>query len=229
MHADTTFSHRDGSLALTAYVDRVIALQANSTIPILEHVLCAATFKKLNILELGCGCGVVGIGLAQTVPDCNIVLTDLPEVDELVARNIEAANCAMSSSLEFVPLDWEQPLPKKVLSRTFDMIVVAECIYNTDSIPPLIDTLSALLVRSPKAVIVLSTKIRHQSESLFWDLFAKTAFVKGGQMALPLPGEAGTGYADSATQVDLYVFHGPAFRRSFSPDDYVLGAEHEQD
>lgn len=156
------------------------------------------------------------------------MLTDLPEVDELVARNIDAANCAMSSSLEFVPLDWEQPLPKKVQSRAFDIIVVAECIYNTDSIPPLIDTLSALLERSPKAVIVLSTKVRHQSEELFWELIAKTSLVKKGQLALPLPGAAGTGYADSATQVDLYVFHGPQFRRSFSPDEYELGPDHER-
>lgn len=204
-------------------------MQAIRTLPLLEHVLCSATFKKLNVLELGCGCGIVGIGLAQTIPDCNVVLTDLPEVDELVARNIEAANLAMSSTVEFVPLDWEQPLPRKVQARTFNIIVVAECIYNTDSIPPLVETLAALLERSPKAVILLSTKVRHQSESLFWDLFSRKNFQKGGEMSLPLPGEPGTGYADSAKQVDVYCFHGPMFRRDFSPDEYGLGPDHDSD
>ncbi|GAB7349653.1 hypothetical protein MBLNU459_g0329t1 [Dothideomycetes sp. NU459] len=218
----------DGSLALTAYVDRVIALQAVQTIPLLEHVLCSATFKKFNVLELGCGCGIVGIGLAQTVPDCNVILTDLPEVDELVARNIEAANLAISSRVEFVPLDWEAPLPPRVSSRNFDLIVVAECIYNTDSIPPLVETLALLLERSPKAVILLSTKVRHQSEALFWDLFGRKNFQLGGQMALPLPGEPGCGYGDSATHVDVYAFHGPHFKRSFNSDDYDMSADHER-
>lgn len=202
----------DGSLALTAYIDRVIALQAVGSIPALEEALCAATYKTLNVLELGCGCGVVGIGLAQTIPDCNVLLTDLPEVDELVERNIEAANPAMSSVIDFAPLDWEAPLPPKVKNRTFDLIVVAECIYNSDSIPPLIQTLLALIRRSPRAVILISTKVRHSSEAMFWDLFAKSGFTTVGTAALPLPGEPGHGYGDSATQVDLYVCHGKSFR-----------------
>ena len=215
----------DGSLALTAYLDRVIALKALRTMPVLESCFGSAPFRKLNVLELGCGCGVVGIGLAQTVPDCNVLLTDLPEVDELVERNIEAANPAMSSHIEFAPLDWEAPLPPKVRGRTFGLILVAECIYNTDSIPPLIETLLALVQRSPNAVILISTKVRHSSEALFWDLFAQKGFIPAGTTALPLPGEPGHGYGDSATQVDLYVFHGKEYRPSLSPESSDISAD----
>lgn len=211
----------DGSLALTGYIDHVIALQAIRSMPVFESVLVSATFKKLNVLELGCGCGIVGIGLAQTVPDCDVLLTDLPEVDELVERNIKAANPAMSSRIEFTPLDWEAPLPAKIQSRLFDLILVAECIYNSDSIPPLVDTLTALIKRSPKAVIVISTKVRHESEAMFWDLFHQRGFVQAGQTALPLPGEPGHGYGDSAKQVDVYCYHGREFRPSISPDEHV--------
>jgi len=206
------------SLALAGYLDRVVALQALRAIPVLETVLAAATFKKLNVLELGCGCGLVGIALAQSIPDCHVLLTDLPEVDELVKRNIEAANLAISSQVKFVPLDWEAPLPSKVQSRSFDLILVAECIYNTDSIPPLVDTLSALVQRSPKAVILISTKVRHGSEAMFWDLFEQRGFIQAAKTALPLSGEPGHGYGDSATQVDVYVYHGKDFRPTTSSD-----------
>ncbi|KAH0253533.1 hypothetical protein KCU91_g18440, partial [Aureobasidium melanogenum] len=207
----------DGSLSLTAYLDRVVALRSVHEAPLLESVLSSATYRKLNVLELGCGCGVVGIGLAQTVPDCDVLLTDLPEVDELVERNIEAANPAMSSNIDFAPLDWEAPLPVKVSSRTFDLILVAECIYNSDSIPPLVDTLERLIQRSPKAVILLSTKVRHESEAMFWDLFHSKGFQKKSQTSLPVPGEPGYGYGDSATAVDVYIYQGPKSRSSHSP------------
>ncbi|KAI4745433.1 hypothetical protein E4T50_04241 [Aureobasidium sp. EXF-12298] len=207
----------DGSLSLTAYLDRVVALRSVHEAPLLEKVLSSATYKKLNVLELGCGCGVVGIGLAQTVPDCNVLLTDLPEVDELVARNIEVANPAMSSQIEFAPLDWEAPLPKKVASRTFGLILVAECIYNSDSIPPLVDTLERLIQRSPKAVILISTKVRHESEDMFWDLFHSKGFQKKSQTSLPVPGEPGYGYGDSAPAVDVYIYQGPRPYNSHSP------------
>jgi SAM-dependent methyltransferase len=207
----------DGSLALTAYLDRVVALRSVHEAPLLENILSSATYKKLNVLELGCGCGVVGIGLAQTVPDCNVLLTDLPEVDELVDRNIEAANLAMSSHIDFAALDWEAPLPPKVASRTFGLILVAECIYNSDSIPPLVDTLERLIQRSPKAVILISTKVRHESEAMFWDLFHSKGFQRKSQTSLPVPGEPGYGYGDSATAVDVYIYQGPRPHTSHSP------------
>lgn len=207
----------DGSLSLTAYLDRVVALRSVHEEPLLESVLSSATYKKLNVLELGCGCGVVGIGLAQTVTDCHVVLTDLPEVDELVERNIEAANPAMSSTIEFAALDWEAPLPAKVASRAFDLVLVAECIYNSDSIPPLVDTLERLVQRSPRAVILISTKVRHESEAMFWDLFHQKGFKQKSRTSLPVPGEPGHGYGDSATAVDVYIYQGPNPRSSHSP------------
>ena len=204
---------------MTAYIDQVIALQAPTNEPLLERALVSATFRKLNVLELGCGCGIVGIGLAQTVPDCDVLLTDLPEVDELVEHNIEAANLAISSSVKFAALDWEEPLPEAARSRTFDIIIAAECIYNTDSIPPLVRTLSALIAKSPKAVILIATKFRHESERLFFDLASKSGLLQSSKMELPLPGQPGYGYGDFSTYVDFHVIHGKDYRSSYSPDE----------
>ena len=208
---------RDGSLALTAYIDRIIAVRDSSDTPSLLTTLTGIKNRPLSVLELGCGCGVVGIALAQTLPDCDVLLTDLAEVDELVARNIEIMTPAMSSRVKFTPLDWEVALPANVQSRTFDIIIAAECIYNTDSIPPLVNTLSTLIAQSPQAIIVVATKFRHESERMFFDLATSAGLVQSNKTSLPLPGQPGHGYGDFSTRVELYVFHGKHYRTTSTP------------
>lgn len=208
----------DGSQALAQLIDNTISLQLpSSPLPLLEYVLVSAAYRRLNVVELGCGCGSVGISLAQSLPECDVLLTDLPEVTELVKANISRMQPAISSRARFEPLDWEQPLPEKLQNRTNDLIIVSECTYNTDTLQPLVSTLSALVTRSPKAVIVVSTKTRHESEASFFDLMRNAGFIEDGSMRLPLPGQPGSGYADWATDVGLHVFHGRAHRLSLSP------------
>ena len=207
----------DGSQALAHHIDQTISLQLPSELSLLEYVLVSATYRRLRVLELGCGCGTVGISLAQAVPDCKVILTDLPEVTELVNANIERMKPAMASSVAFEPLDWEQPLPETVLARTTDLVIVSECTYNTDTLQPLVATLSALTVRSPRAVIVVSTKTRHSSEAVFFDMMKEAGFTQDSTMRCSLPGLPGDGYADRATDVGLHVFHGSKHRLSMSP------------
>ncbi|KAF2221537.1 putative methyltransferase-domain-containing protein [Elsinoe ampelina] len=207
----------DGSVALTAYIDRVIALQAPTAMPALEHALISATFKRLNVIELGCGCGIVGIALAQSIPDCDVLLTDFPEVEELVERNMAEANLAISSRVGFAPLDWEKKLPPRVANKNFDIIVAAECIYNSDSIPPLVKTIKALITRSPKAIAIIATKFRHETELEFFNLAAEAGLVTASKTQLPLPGRAGIGYGDFSTDVGLHILVGAGYRASYTP------------
>ncbi|PNS20521.1 Protein-lysine N-methyltransferase rrg1 [Sphaceloma murrayae] len=207
----------DGSVALAAYIDLVVALQAPTAIPVLEHALISATFKRLNVIELGCGCGINGIALAQSIPDSDVLLTDLPEAEPLVKRNIEAANLAISSKAAFAPLDWSRKLPPKIASRNFDMIIAAECIYNSDSIPPLVKTIQTLVARSPKAIVIIATKFRHDSELEFFSLAAKAGLYTSSKAKLPLPGRPGVGYGDFSTDVNLHVLVGGNYRATFSP------------
>ncbi|KAK4561101.1 hypothetical protein LTR86_005056 [Recurvomyces mirabilis] len=208
----------DGSQALAQHIDQTISLQTSaSSLPLLEYVLVSATYRRLHVLELGCGCGSVGISLAQSIPDCDVLLTDLPEVTELVEANIARMKPAMSSEVTFEPLDWEVPLPPSLHNRTNDLIIVSECTYNTDTLAPLVGTLVNLLARSPKAVIVVSTKTRHPSEAGFFDMMRHAGIVEAGAARLPLPGIPGDGYADSATDVGLFVFRGKENGLSMSP------------
>ncbi|USW57795.1 Putative lysine methyltransferase, S-adenosyl-L-methionine-dependent methyltransferase [Septoria linicola] len=207
----------DGSQALAQHIDQIISLQDPETLPLLEYVLISATYRRTHIIELGCGCGTVGISVAQTIPDCDVLLTDLDEAEELVEANIARMNPAMSSKARFQSLDWLQPLPANLENRKNDLIIVSECTYNTDTLEPLVGMLVSLVARSPKAVIVVSTKTRHDSEAAFFDLMKNAGLVEEGNMRLALPGEPGQGYSDWATDVGMHVFRGKDHRLSLSP------------
>ncbi|CZT17978.1 uncharacterized protein RCC_03817 [Ramularia collo-cygni] len=207
----------DGSQALAQHLDQAISLLQPNTLPLLEYVLISATYRRLNVIELGCGCGTVGISIAQAIPETDVLLTDLAEVTELVKANIARMNPAMSSRARFLPLDWLEPLPAKLQTRTNDMIVVSECTYNSDTLEPLVEMLLTLTVKSPKAVIVVCTKTRHESEAVFFDLMRNAGFIEEGSMRLPLAGQPGQGYADSATDVGLHIYRTKDHRLSLSP------------
>lgn len=194
----------DAGVGLAAFFDRTIAMQYDS-LPLLDATLSSAAYKKLHVLELGTGCGIVGISLAQIVPDCEVTLTDLPEAREIAQKNIACMNPAMSSRARFVPLDWDEPLPKVVRERQHDLIIISDCTYNPDSSPALVSTLKALTKRSPKAIIVLAMKVRHESESIFFDLMKKGDFVKASTTSQPIPRDDSD--YDSASKIDIYIYH----------------------
>lgn len=179
----------------------MIAFQAEC-LPLVEASPDAATFKKLNIIELGSGCGIVGISLAQSIPDCDVLLTDLPEAREIAERNIASMNSATGSKAKFLELDWNQPLPPSIQAITFDLILVADCTYNPDSGPSLVQTLIGLVEKAPKSIVLLSMKVRHESELVFFELMQEANFVQKPPLKLVLP-ELGSDSED----VLVYVFH----------------------
>ncbi|KAK4155583.1 putative methyltransferase-domain-containing protein [Chaetomidium leptoderma] len=174
--------------------------------------------RPLNILELGCGVGVMGIGLArilslrQTRVTPHILMTDLPEAEEKaranMARQPEGLGPA-AGNLDFEPLDWEDGrngnFGDKVASRAWDLVALCDCTYNTDTLPPLVKTLSAIHNHSArhdssarglvKTEVFVATKPRHSSESVFFDLMSADGWIIREQAELPLPvldGEAQT-------------------------------------
>jgi predicted nicotinamide N-methyase len=159
----------------------------------------------LRVLELGSGCGIVGIGLAQIIPNCDVLLTDLPEAQDILARNVECSSPAKSSRVSACILDWEEDLPKAILKRVHDAILVSDCTYNTDTIPALVSTLSKLSSISPQAVISLATKVRHSSEAEFFTLMEDAQFSIDALDSINLPTLAPDNDGDNET-VEIYVF-----------------------
>lgn len=103
--------------------------------PLAEALLSNGPRARLRILELGTGCGMVGIALAHLIHDANVLLTDLPEAQEIVEHNINQTKLAKGSTLSFRTLDWDDDLPQDLQSSSspLDLVVAADCTYNSDS------------------------------------------------------------------------------------------------
>ncbi|PYH73806.1 protein N-lysine methyltransferase family protein [Aspergillus vadensis CBS 113365] len=160
----------DAAVASVVYLQQIVTGDPAVSVPLLQGLLRGERNSPLHVLELGSGCGVVGIALAELLPQCSVVLTDLPEVEEIVTQNIAVAKPADSSELEFRTLDWDEELPSDLCGGSIDLVLVSDCTYNADSLPALVSVLSRLVQMSPEAVILVALKRRHESESIFFDL-----------------------------------------------------------
>ena len=173
---------------------------------------------KLNILELGCGVGVLGLGVTAACqslrgPDadsCTVVMTDLDEAQERAASNMARfhkryrANDERKDnvSLLYENLDWEEARHGRfgplVGSRCWDLIILSDCIYNSDMLPLLVGTLSAIHQHNnesrsgttgsgPVTNVFLVTKPRHHSEKILFDLMDKEGWAMSQRHQEPLP------------------------------------------
>ena len=158
------------------------------------------------MLELGSGCGIVGIGLAQMLPKCQVLLTDLQEAEEIITRNIDTSTVPESSNVSFRVLDWETPIPGSVAEQHFDLILVSDCTYNSDSIPALVRTLRDLCERSPGAVAVVSMKFRHSSERIFFDLMDDSHIDVIEHTTVSLSNIEGSDAGEGDDTVHIYAF-----------------------
>lgn len=167
----------------------------------LQELLKNQHNRPIHVIELGSGCGIVGIALAELLPQCAVLLTDLPEVEEIVARNIDTAIVAPNSELEYQCLDWDEELPQNISSSPIDLILISDCTYNADSSPALVSILSQLVRKSPKAIILVALKRRHDSEDIFFDLMQTAGFRTLNKDIVRLPSQHG-----QEDQIELYCY-----------------------
>lgn len=164
--------------------------------------------RKLRVLELGTGCGIVGIAVAQIFPHCEVNITDMEEVRDIATRNVQQAKLATGSTCEFSVLDWDDENDGSPLLRAerLDLIVVSDCIYNPDSARALVRVLERF-ADSEKTAILVAAKKRHESEGIFFDMMKESHFgiENASQVALP-----SMDADDEAVNIELYVFrHSP--------------------
>ncbi|KAL2119893.1 hypothetical protein VTJ04DRAFT_6854 [Mycothermus thermophilus] len=201
--------------------------------------------RGLNILELGCGVGVVGIGLHKIMalrhevtgmPPPHILITDLPEAEKKaktnIARQVSGSSRRNDSSsdetstehpnLSFEPLDWEDgrvgSFGARASSRAWDLVVVCDCTYNTDTLPALVGTISAVHRMSAEqqqeqqtesgsreeavdTAVLLATKRRHDSEKRFFGMMEAEGWVIRERTEMPLPRLGG-----EKQRVEVYLF-----------------------
>ncbi|KGO75650.1 hypothetical protein PITC_030750 [Penicillium italicum] len=168
-------------------------------IPALKRVLSNIRSQPLQVVELGAGCGIAGIALASMLPNCSVLLTDLPEVEDIITRNIHAAQLANMSSLHYQNLDWDNP-PDELCPRPIELILVSDCTYNADSLPALVSALDRLVQTSPEAIILVALKRRHDSETVFFDLMGSAGFT-AVQDSVEIPSQH-----DEVDEIEFYCY-----------------------
>ncbi|KAI5779465.1 putative methyltransferase-domain-containing protein [Geopyxis carbonaria] len=181
----------DGGLVLASLIAQAVSGKTELCLPSFIHHLTGN--HRLNVLEIGSGCGVVGLTLAQLRANCHIILTDLPLAEDIIRRNMR--HMLSCKNVEFGVLDWDQEVPAEISSQKFDILLVADCMYNVDSAPALVNTITSVMATSPDALLVVAHKKRHDSESLFFDLMSTFSILDKASIAV----------GDADEEVDLYT------------------------
>ncbi|KAL9614287.1 MAG: hypothetical protein Q9167_001243 [Letrouitia subvulpina] len=183
-----------------------------------HHHLRLAPGRTHQILELGSGCGTVGIGVAQSNAHCSVWVTDHPDAMETLSHNVMHSSPMPCSKLNMEPLDWNCSDAELLtlldsIGGSVDLIIVSECIYNPDSIPALVNTIQRIVDnnttgRLPKEIpsIYMATKVRHPSEAVFFDLMAEAGFNITERVTTNLPDTLRKANGLPLEKVDIYSF-----------------------
>lgn len=141
--------------------------------------------RRLNVLELGAGCGIVGVAFSQLVK-CDITLTDLEDARAILESNIRCASPAAGSTIQAKVLDWASGVDDSS-NANFDLILVSDCIYNPDSSVHLVDTLRQLATCVPDVLVLVGFKRRHEADTIFFDQMKQSHFDIVESIDIPLP------------------------------------------
>jgi Lysine methyltransferase len=178
-HAGTGVTVWDGAVLLARYLEAV-SLQCKNECQGSRPVSSSLPLHDVHgrrVLELGAGCGLVGIVASCALRASATLLTDLPCVQEIllqnVARNrvneisipsgsskpIQKVDC-QCTGIQCAVCDWRQrPIPASVAMFGPDIILVADCVWLESLVFPLLRILDEL-TRTSRAVVLMSYQQR---------------------------------------------------------------------
>lgn len=119
-------------------------------------------------MELGAGCGLVGI-VASLLGAERVIITDLPYTIELMAANV-AANQPLLGTVDCRVCDWMKPPIIVDESWRCDVLLVADCVWIEELVPPLLATIQHFIESSTDSVhVIVSYQQRGKTaHDLFW-------------------------------------------------------------
>jgi len=159
--------------------------------------------KRLRVLEVGAGCGIVGIALSQ-LRKCEIVLTDLEDAQDILQSNIDCAVPASGSSLTRQVLGWGAGLDD-LENAKFDLVLVSDCIYNPESSVLLVETLEQLTKQNSNLLIFVAYKPRHEADQIFFNHMRQHGMSVAEEGIIKLP-HVMTDYDSVEPRIEMYVY-----------------------
>jgi Lysine methyltransferase len=134
-HASTGYHIWDAAILLIRYMESEYKLRRMD--------------QTHRVLELGSGCGAVGM-TAALLGATSVTVTDLPEILPFLRSNvnvnlktIQNAN-DMCVAIICTECDWTQPLSPEIKNTMYDTILIADCIWIEALVVPLFATLREL-------------------------------------------------------------------------------------
>ncbi|KAI8067591.1 putative methyltransferase-domain-containing protein, partial [Gongronella butleri] len=141
------------------------------------------TIKPKHVIELGSGTGLAGIYAAHVLHPLSVTLTDLPNAMPILRQNV-GLNACKGTDIQVHVLSWgaqanaseydEDGADDATLTRwddedatRYDLILLADVLYNQGSHDILLDTLNWLLA-GPDAKVLLAYKERNPDERSFF-------------------------------------------------------------
>lgn len=172
-------------------------------LPFLTQLLVADPAKRIRVLEVGAGCGIVGIALSQ-MRKAEVVLTDLEDAQDIMQTNTACAAPISGSSLSHQVLGWGTGLADLENSR-FDLVLVSDCIYNPDSSVLLVQTLKELAAINASVLIFVAFKRRHDADEIFFEHMQQTDLSVIEQKTLQLP-HVMTDFDAVEPEIEMFVY-----------------------
>ena len=125
---------------------------------------------KIRALEVGSGLGTVGLALATTLDNAEVVLTDCPPAIKMLEANIDSNKTLVESNVNVKAQTLEWGKHEKESMGSFDIICGSDLLYGDESsYQPLVDTLSTLMRQ--EALIMLGVRWRKpEKEKKFFEL-----------------------------------------------------------
>lgn len=155
------------SVGLQSWGSSIILAEQICTAPDTYGLSLPSHGKKLRILELGAGTGLLSIAAGKLLQSLSpeIVATDY---HPSVLRNLEAnvaTNFPISceTSIAVTPLDWQKPVFDAPLHEPFDVILAADVIYHPEHAKWIKDCVEQLLVRPNTGCPHV-----HKKHGIFW-------------------------------------------------------------
>ena len=160
----------------------------------------ARTFAGKNVVDLGCGTGIVGIALASF--GARVWLTDIG-VGVTIAQCNSTANAKVvsdhSGRVVCQELDWAKSqlaLTAFPPGNSVDFIIACEVVYNNEAFAPLLHVLVTL--SSKATFIYLVLRQRHGCDTAKFVEMARSTFVVD-EMILPVSWREKAGGVSAAT------------------------------